>query len=93
MDKSILFAICILLLPISAYAREHRSNAARHAFVNEHACPGTGLNKLPCHGYIIDHVVPLCAGGADDPSNMQWQTVADAKAKDRVERWECYVKI
>jgi hypothetical protein len=23
-------------------------------------------------------------GGADDPSNMQWQTVEDAKAKDRV---------
>jgi len=26
------------------------------------------------------------AVGADDPSNMQWQTVADAKAKDKWER-------
>jgi hypothetical protein len=25
-------------------------------------------------------------GGADAPSNMQWQTVADAKAKDKTER-------
>jgi hypothetical protein len=34
---------------------------------------------------VIDHVTPLKRGGADDPSNMQWQTTADAKAKDKVE--------
>lgn len=27
--------------------------------------------------------------GEDAPSNMQWQTVADAKAKDKWERKEC----
>jgi hypothetical protein len=27
-------------------------------------------------GYIIDYVNPLACGGADDPSNMQWQTIA-----------------
>lgn len=40
-------------------------------------------------GYVIDHVVPLACGGADLPSNMQWQTNADAKAKDTVERKGC----
>jgi hypothetical protein len=30
---------------------------------------------------VIDHVVPLKRGGADAPTNMQWQTKADAKAK------------
>jgi len=34
---------------------------------------------------VIDHVTPLKRGGADDPSNMQWHTTADAKAKDKVE--------
>jgi hypothetical protein len=87
--KYAFFAVFILLLPLDTQAKEHRSNAARHAFVYEHACPDTGLNKLPCHGYIIDHVVPLCAGGDDSPSNMQWQTIAEAKAKDRIERQEC----
>jgi hypothetical protein len=37
-------------------------------------------------GYVVDHIVPLECGGADVPSNMLWQTVADAKAKDKTER-------
>jgi hypothetical protein len=34
---------------------------------------------------LIDHVMPLKHGGADEPGNMQWQTVAAAKAKGKVE--------
>jgi hypothetical protein len=33
----------------------------------------------------VDHVVPLKRGGADKPKNMQWQTAAAAKAKDKIE--------
>jgi len=40
-------------------------------------------------GYVVDHIVPLCAGGADAPSNMQWQTVEEGKVKDRQERAMC----
>jgi hypothetical protein len=39
--------------------------------------------------YVVDHVVPLACGGADSPSNMQWQTKAEAKAKDKWERTGC----
>src|SRR5262245_59438880 len=37
-------------------------------------------------GYVLHHITPLECGGADVPSNMQWQTVQEAKIKDRSER-------
>lgn len=73
----------------SSEAKQHRSQAARHAFVKSHPCPANDLPRLPCIGYIIDHVIPLCAGGEDAPSNMQWQTIEDAKEKDKGERKQC----
>ena len=39
-----------------------------------------------CPGYVIDHVKALKHGGADEPGNMQWQTTAAAKAKDKIEQ-------
>lgn len=68
-----------------AHGRIARSEAARNAFKREHPCPANQQPKGPCPGYVIDHVIPLKRGGADAPSNMQWQTVEEAKAKDRVE--------
>jgi hypothetical protein len=70
-------------------AKPHRSRAQVAAFRKAHPCPSTGRSYGRCPGYIVDHVQPLCAGGPDRPSNMQWQTVAEAKAKDRLERQEC----
>jgi hypothetical protein len=35
-----------------------------------------------CSGYVVDHIKALKRGGAADPSNMQWQTIEDARAKD-----------
>jgi hypothetical protein len=40
-------------------------------------------------GHVVDHRTPLACGGADAPSNMQWQTVEEGKAKDKVERQGC----
>jgi hypothetical protein len=34
---------------------------------------------------VIDHAVPLKRGGTDASGNMEWQTTAAAKAKDKVE--------
>jgi len=51
------------------------SRSAKSDFKREHPCPATGLRSSgACGGYVIDHVVPLACGGADAPSNMQWQT-------------------
>jgi hypothetical protein len=65
--------------------RIKRSREAEDAFKREHPCPSTGKASGDCHGYVVDHVIPLNRGGADAPSNMQWMTIQDAKAKDKAE--------
>ena len=85
----LLIAVCLFSIVDGAVARQHRSTAAKHVFQREQPCPSTGQPKGRCPGYIIDHIKPLACGGADAPSNMQWQTVSDAKAKDRWERKGC----
>jgi len=54
-----------------------------------HPCPATFKGSGACPGYVVDHVIALACGGADAPENMQWQTVEDAKAKDKWERIGC----
>ncbi len=81
-----LFMLAALIATTGVQAKTHRNPAEVRAFKREHTCPSTGHRGGKCPGYIVDHVKPLCRGGADSPSNMQWQTKAEAKAKDR---WEC----
>jgi len=57
--------------------------------MKQHPGPATGKSRGACPGYVVDHVKPLCAGGPDHPSNMQWQTAAEAKKKDRLQAEEC----
>lgn len=84
-------AACLVLVSLSAATAAPRSPAARAEFVRTTPCPYTGSTKphLACPGYVVDHITPLCAGGADHHSNMQWQTVADGKTKDAEERRSC----
>jgi hypothetical protein len=65
--------------------RIERSSAARAAFMRTRPCPTTWRTFGACPGFVVDHIVPLKRGGADSPSNMQWQPVAAARAKDRIE--------
>lgn len=66
-----------------SHARIERSQSAKESFMRETGYP----DGRP--GHVVDHIVPLACGGADHPSNMQWQTVEEAKAKDRTERRGC----
>ena len=65
--------------PRDAHGRILRNPAARAKFLRQTGYP----HGRP--GYVVDHIIPLECGGADDPSNMQWQTITEAKAKDRTE--------
>jgi hypothetical protein len=85
--RLVLLTICLAaLLHSNAVAKTQRSNETRLEFQRQQPCPSTGKTTGACPGYVKDHIVPLCKGGADEPWNLQWQTVEDAKAKDK---WEC----
>lgn len=96
----LLAALCLLIsLPALAepvcHTKRHRicrSQKVVRSFMAQHPCPSTGGTKR-CKGYVVDHVKALCTAQTeeerqrlDSVDNMQWQTVAEAKAKDR---WEC----
>jgi hypothetical protein len=66
--------------PRSSNGKIQRSASARNEFMRQSGYP-KGRK-----GYVVDHIVPLECGGADVPSNMQWQTVAEAQIKGRTER-------
>ena len=82
--------LAALLLPTFADAAPYnRSSAARLSFAKHTACPATGLHVTSCPGHVIDHIVPLCAGGPDKPANMQWQEYRASLRKDVQERRDC----
>jgi len=60
-----------------------RSAAAKAQFMRESGY----RNGRP--GYVVAYRKPLACGGADDPGNMEWLTIAEAKAKDKTERKGC----
>jgi hypothetical protein len=85
--KPIVFLLTLMILAAPAFATT-RSEAAKHAFMKMHPCP-SGPDKgstTRCKGHVVDHKKALDCGGLDTPSNMQWQTTAQGKAKDKIER-------
>lgn len=80
-----LILIAALILASSAIATQ-RDPAQRREFHQQNACPSTGRTSGACPGYQVDHRQPLAAEGADRPSNMQWLSVEQHRAKTRYER-------
>lgn len=87
---AIIFVVGLLPMFCDAYLLEEvtsRDPATVREFRSNHPCPATGKTHGACPGYVVDHIIPLCAGGPDRPDNMQWQTKEEAHAKDLLE-WE-----
>lgn len=80
--KLMLCAIALLLSSASSHARDP---AQVRAFRAAHPCPSTGKTTGACAGWVVDHFMPLCAGGADHVNNFQWQELTQSRQKDKVE--------
>jgi hypothetical protein len=92
MNRLIVLLLCVLIGCEAEHKRPPRLKRSQNAvrqFKREHPCPANGHRKGPCPGYVVDHIIPLACGGKDAPTNMQWQTVEEAKLKDKWERKGC----
>lgn len=76
--------IAVVLSLVGEIDAPARDRAQVRAFLRAH-----GLERTP-EGYEVDHIIPLCAGGADSPENMQLLTVEQHAEKTSIDlRW-CY---
>lgn len=102
MLKKIIALVAAISVAATAYAecipartsegRIKRNSAQVAKFRRVNPCPSTGAPHGPCPGYVVDHIQPLCACGPDQAENMQWQTIAEAREKDKAERRMCGVR-
>ena len=88
------FISILLMLSLSANAcviRDKNGKIARDKRVVKEFMVKTGYPSGR-KGYVVDHIIPLCACGLDHTSNLQWQTIEEAKKKDKEERKLCKKK-
>jgi len=70
-------------------AGELKGTPAEVEFKKTHPCPSTGKQEEACSGYVVTHVVAICAGGANEPSNMQWLPLEEAIERERAAQEQC----
>ncbi len=80
--RLLLCGAVLVLFSLQSFARDQK---AIRAFRATHPCPATQTTTGACRGWVVDHINPLCAGGADAPSNMRWQPYMQSKEKDKIE--------
>ena len=81
-----LLAALLVLASLSAQARDPK---VIRDFRKDNPCPETNKTTGACPGWVVDHGIPLCAGGADKAYNLHWQKEADSYLKDADERRLC----
>ena len=70
-------------------AKALRDPVERAAYVRANPCPSAAASGRTCPGHEVDHTIPLCAGGPDLRTNMNWLTVVDHRFKTFVDVREC----
>jgi len=86
----ILAAVASPVVSYGVYQANDKSYLKRSATVKKHfkqqtICPTTGTYTQKCNGYVVDHIIPLKCRGKDAIENLQYQTIAEGKKKDRYE--------
>lgn len=81
-------ALCLASAQL-AQARIPRDQAQVRTFRSENPCPATGRARGACPGWQVDHIIPLCAGGADRPENLQWLRTEDHRMKTFLDTRRC----
>lgn len=74
------------------YSRAHRLayGAPGELGRYERVMRAYGVPRALWHGYELDHLVPLCLGGADTEANLWPQAWGDARRKDAAEAAACW---
>jgi hypothetical protein len=78
--------LALVFLAVIAHAqqpRERPQGAAVRAFKAQTGYPHGRA------GFVVDHKIPICAGGPDVLANLQWQPLAESYQKDTFERSLC----
>jgi hypothetical protein len=76
------FVILVLLLSFDAKADTCRDAKVKRAFDISQGYPHGRK------GYVVDHICALANGGLDSIINLQYQTIIEAKVKDKIENTE-----
>lgn len=92
MKISALLLIMSVAFSATAEAKIERSRAEVRKFKLSTACPVNGLKRRsPCPGHEVDHIIPLCAGGADKVENMQWLAIDVHQNKTKIDVKHCAI--
>lgn len=90
MDRALLAGTVALGLASATSQAHARDRSVAEAFERSHPCPSTGLPYGACPGWTRDHLVPLCAGGADAIQNLWWEDTRRSLDKDQLEFRLCH---